>query len=85
MLTATFTLTWPDGRRVTARIEAVSAEAEYPVQYEGATERIVDPPTRSDVPFLGFVMRQTAERTGGQFDQEFVGQYDRQAGGREGL
>lgn len=85
MLTATFTITWPDGHRATARIEAVSAEAEYPVQYEGATDRIMDPPARSDVPFLGFAMRQTAERTGGRFSQDFVGAYDLQAGGKEGL
>lgn len=85
MLHAHFSITWPDGQCATAQIEAESAEANYPVQYTGAFSRLVDPPVKSDVAFLAFVMRETAEKSGGKFSENYTGQFDRYAGGADAL
>lgn len=85
MCKATFTVNWPDGQSAIAEIEAISPETDYPVRYSGAANRLIDPPGETDLAFLAFVMRQSAAQTGGRYAQRFVGQYDRWAGGRDGL
>ena len=85
MLHARFTIRWPDGQHVTAELAAESAEAEYPVTYSGTISRLIDPPAQADVPFLTFVMRKSAEQTGGTFAEEISGTFDRWSGGPGGL
>jgi hypothetical protein len=75
----------PDGQRAVAEIEAESPEASYQVQYAGAFSRLIESPKESDVAFLSFVMRDSADKTGGTLSEHLTGQYDRWAGGPNGL
>jgi len=84
MLQATFTITWPDGKRAIAEIEAESPEQNYPVQYAGTFTRLLRPPKQSDVALLAAAMRQSAEQTGGTYSEHYTGQYARWAGGPRG-
>jgi hypothetical protein len=84
MLQATFTITWPDGKRAVAEIEAESPEQNYPVDYAGTFTRLLTPPKRSDVALLAAAMRRSADQTGGRYSEHYAGRYDR-ADGRPGF
>ena len=85
MFHATITLNWLNGDSAKAELRAESAEQNYPVIYSGAVARLGVVPRESDFAFLRFVLNQVAQDTGAVYSEQLDGQYDRQAGGAEGL
>jgi len=79
MLTLTCTLRFPDGVSVTARLNAASPEAEYPVTYEGALDRLPKQFKESDAEFPEFMFKTLGKRLGAELEIEKHGQYDRWA------
>jgi hypothetical protein len=77
MLTAKFTLTFPDGAIATAQIEAESADAEYNVVYSGAVDRLPEKFDTADVRVLSAWAKNVVKETGAAVNEQIEGEYDR--------
>jgi hypothetical protein len=77
MVTAKFTLTFPDGAIATAQIKAESADAEYEVAYSGAVERLPERFDTADVRVLRAWAKGVARETGAAVNEQIEGEYDR--------
>ena len=77
MLTAKFTLTFPDGAIATAEIEAESADAEYNVVYSGAVDRLPEKFDTADVRVLHAWAKHVMKQTGAAVNEQIEGEYDR--------
>jgi hypothetical protein len=77
MLTAMFTLTFPDGAIATAQIEAESADAEYNVVYSGTVDRLPEKFDTADVRVLRVWAKNVVKETGAAVNEQIEGEYDR--------
>ncbi len=77
MVTAKFTLTFPDGAIAAALIEAESADAEYNVVYSGVVERLSEKFDTADVRVLRAWAKSIAKETGAAVNEQIEGEYDR--------
>jgi hypothetical protein len=76
MVTAKFTLTFPDGQTVVAEIQAETPDREEPVKYTGAVERLPEKFETADERVLRAWAAGMARETGATVTENVEGQYD---------
>ena len=79
MFTVTCILSFSDGQSATARIETASPEAESPISYSGAVERLSRRFETGDPADLQALFRNLARECGAELSVTTAGEYDRWA------
>ncbi len=80
MAIQTCTLSFRDGKTVSARIKARYADEDTPVKYSGETGRLPFKYKRADAMVLRAIFRSFARELGAQFVEELLGEWDQRAG-----
>jgi hypothetical protein len=75
MLTVNCTLTFPDGKKVTAQIEAQSPATDYPITYAGCVDRLVTKCATGTASDLELLFTLAARRSRAELNVVRTGQY----------